>query len=368
MALGFTKPRYSPIAIDFGTDTLKVLQVSTGEHTQLVACAKQVIPELYRDDSAGRITYLADALRELLKRQPFKGKRAICSIPAHQTLIQPLEMDRADDAELDQQVGLHLIQRLNVDPARMVVRSTRVGKLVRNGQTKHQIMCIAARRDAVMKYIDLAHRCKLEVVGMHSEPMAVARAANMLGGKPNPDGATCFIDIGAAMTKLSITHGQQLIFAKVVHVGGDELTRELAHQRGIGFDDARQMRARADAKVAVGHAFATLAEEDTEPGGLSEHAEVIIESLTDELRLALRYYQGACPGRPVNQLVFVGGESENRSLCEAVARSLSVAAKLGDPFAAVDTLDQHENSEVEPHKPMPGWAVPLGLCFSEANL
>ncbi len=367
MALGFTKPRYSPIAIDFGTDTLKVLQVSMGDHTQLVASASHVIPELYRDDSAGRVTYLADALRDLLKGQAFKGKRAICSIPAYQTLIQPLEMDRADDAELNQQVGLHLIQRLDVDPSRMVVRCTRVGKLVRGGQTKHQVMCIAARRDAVMKYIDLAHRCKLEVVGMHSEPMAVVRAAKMLGGTDGPNGTTCFIDIGAGMTKLTVANGQELAFAKVVHVGGDELTRELSQKMGIGFDESRRLRARCAAEVAACASSTDTECEPSEAETLSEDSSVV-ELLIDELKLALRYYHNACPERPVKQLVFLGGESEDRQMCRKIARSVSTAAKLGDPFASVDTLDYHEHGGVEPHKPMPGWAVPLGLCFSEANL
>ena len=370
MALGFTKPRYSPIAIDFGTDTLKVLQVSMGEHTQLVACASQMIPELYRDESAGRITYLADTLRELLKSQPFKGRRAICSIPSYKTLVQSLEMDRADDSELTQQVGLHLIQRYDMDPSRMVIRCTRVGKLMRQGQIKHQVMCIAARRDAVMKYIDLANRCKLEVVGMHSEPMAIARAAKMLGGLSGQDGATCFIDIGAGTSKLAIVHDQELAFAKVVRVGGDELTREWSQQRGIGFDEARQARARTAMQIAVGanEVGETSDAESSESESLSEYADQVVQTLTDELRMALRYYHNACPNHPVKQLVFLGGESENRRMCQMIAQSLSIAAKLGDPFAGVDTLDQHEQSGVEPHKPMPAWAVPLGLCYSEANL
>ncbi|GAB4194707.1 MAG: hypothetical protein Kow00105_08950 [Phycisphaeraceae bacterium] len=381
MALGLTKPRYSPIAIDFGADTLKLLQVSLGDTPQLIAAASRVIPELYRDDGIGRLTYLADTLRELLKSQPFKGRRAICSIPAYQTLIQHIELTKTENDNFDQQVGLKLIQRFDVDPSRMVIRSHRVGKLIRDGQTRYQVVCIAARRDAVMKYIDVANRCKLEVVGMHSEPMAIVRAHPLLIGQDQPDSATCYIDLGASMTKLVIAHGADLAFAKTIHAGGDQLTRELAQKKGINFDQARTLRTRP-AALSTGPAHAavstlnqvedgTAAEvailEDTDTG-FDENNETI-DTLIDEIRLSLRYYHTAFPDRPVNQLVFLGGESQDIRLCQAVARSVRIAARLGDPFAGVDTLDVAGRVEgIDLYKPMPAWAVPLGLCFSEANL
>ncbi len=379
MALGFTKPKYSPIAIDFGADTLKLLQVTLGDPPQLVASACRVIPELYRDESAGRTTYIADALRDLLKSQPFKGRRAICSIPAYQTLIQQLELDKTDDSEFEQQVGLHLVQRFDVDPSRMVVRSHKVGKIIRNGLTKHQVVCIAARRDAVMKIIELANRCKLEVVGMHSEPMAIVKAHKYLSGNQNGSRTICYVDIGAGLTKVIVAHGNDLAFAKVIHAAGNQLTRELAQMRGIGFDDARKLRARTavhhsgESHAAIGAlgSIGQLSAAATEPisDDESPDASETIESLIDDLRLSLRYYHSTFPDKPINQLIFLGGESQDVRMCQTVAKSVSIAAKLGDPFAGVDTLENQDAAGgIEPYKPMPGWAVPLGLCFSDANL
>lgn len=377
MALGFTKPRYSPIAIDFGTDTLKVLQLSLGDAPQLIASASAVIPESARSDLNSRRAFLSGTLKNLLKSQPFRGKRAIVSIPAFQTLIQHIELTKAEHEDFEAQIGLHLIQRFNVDPARMVVRNHSVGKIVRDGVTKHQVVCIAARRDAVMKYIDLATQCKLEVVGMHSEPMALVRAHPLLlNGQDLGEGVPCYIDFGAGMTKLIVPHGEELAFAKTVHASGDHLTRELAQMRGINFDQARNLRV----QPSMQHAAATGEDgpglETSLADGASDsssHPEVevsdTVESLLDELRLSIRYYQSVFPERPIQQLVFLGGESQDVKLCQQIARSVRIAARLGDPFAGVDTLDFHSRSGgIESYKPMPGWAVPLGLCFSEANL
>jgi type IV pilus assembly protein PilM len=376
MALGFTKPKYSPIAIDFGTDTLKVLQLSLGDAPQLIAGACAVIPESARTDASSRRAFLAGTLRGLLKSQPFKGKRAICSIPAFQTLIQHVELTKAEHEDFDAQIGLHLIQRFNVDPSRMVVRNHSVGKIVRDGATKYQVVCIAARRDAVMKYIELATQCKLEVVGMHSEPMALVRAHPLLtNGQDTGPGVTCYVDIGAGMTKLIVPHGKELAFAKTVHAAGDHLTREVAQKRGINFDQARSLRAQPIAQQAACSEVGAL--DNSNPIGSQtidssvgdNEVSVTVESLIDELRLSIRYYHSIFPEKPIHQLVFIGGESQDVKMCQMIARSVRIAARLGDPFAGVDTLDhQGRSGGIEPYKPMPGWAVPLGLCFSEANL
>lgn len=371
MALGFSKPRYSPIAIDFGTDSLKLLQLSLGDPPELVAAARTVIPESARTDASARQAFLADALVDLLKSHPFKGRRAICSIPAFQTLIQHIELAKSEHEDFDSQIGLHLIQRFNVDPARMVIRNHKVGKVVRDGKTMQQVVCIAARRDVVMRYIELATRCKLEAVGMHSEPMAIVRAQPMLGAVPEGPGVACYIDIGAGLTKLVIAHDQELAFAKTVHAAGDQLTRQVAKQRGVSFDQARQLRASAaspQSQATTATIGAALGQDEPVLDPTTGTSDTL-ESLIEELRLSIRYYHSIFPDRPIQKLVFLGGESQDVTMCQAVARSVRLAAQLGDPFAGIDLSDAPAVADgLDADQPRPGWAVPLGLCFSEANL
>ena len=127
-----------------------------------------MIPDEARTSADVRHAFLTEALRNLLKSQKFKGRKAICSIPAFQTLMQHLEIARLDHEDFDAQVHLHLRQRLNVDSTRMVIRHYQVGQVVRDGTTKQEVICLAASREAVMRYIETAHRAKLDLVGMHS--------------------------------------------------------------------------------------------------------------------------------------------------------------------------------------------------------
>ncbi len=96
MSIAWTRTRFSPIAIDFGADSLKLLQVlpdtssggASGGPPLMVAAAAVAVPDEARGDGAARRAFFADALRQALKTQTFHGKHAVCSTPGYQTLIQ----------------------------------------------------------------------------------------------------------------------------------------------------------------------------------------------------------------------------------------------------------------------------------------
>ncbi|MEL7087798.1 MAG: hypothetical protein AAGL98_05050, partial [Planctomycetota bacterium] len=69
MAFGKPKSRVSPIGIDFGADSIKLLQVVPGDPPELVALGSATVPEEARSDLTARQAFLEDALPSLLRRK-----------------------------------------------------------------------------------------------------------------------------------------------------------------------------------------------------------------------------------------------------------------------------------------------------------
>ena len=402
MAFGINKTRLTPIAIDFGVDSLKLLQISTnGETTQLVGAASMVIPESARKDSAARYTFLGDALKELVRQQPFKGRRVMCAIPAFQTLVNTFELACNENDDINQQVNLHLQTVMEKDPSRMVIRNQRVGSIVRDGSMRQRVICIAASRAVVMRYLELAAAAKLEVVGMHSEPLCIARGFSELYNRREADQkeARCFIDIGAAATKLVILRDQEILLARNIAVCGDEMTRRHAREHKMDFAEARLARIREAANPQAARPFPTFADKqkseqikaalngmdqgalalDTEeqtnrerglidkPAEISELDETL-DTLIDDIRLTVRYHNTVRQDAAVKRVVLLGGEAHQRCVAEAIAYAFGVPTYVGDPLARVMRTPGLTPLGVNMNQPQPGWAVPLGLCLSDANL
>jgi len=395
MALGWSKSRTSPIGIDFGADTLKLLQINPSSPPQLVAAAAVVMPDHARRDPSSRSEFLAEALKTALKQQPFKGRRCVISLPAYQTMVHNFELSTNEHENVKQAVEMQLRQRLNVDPNRMVVRIFEVGQVVREGVSKHEVVVMAAAKESVMKYIESAQRAKLDVVGVECEAHAVLAAFGTMISNTDQQHATdptalCFIDMGGAMTKVVIAHGQDMVFAKTINAGGDHITRQLAEARGISFEEARKARIAGAAETATADTapVATATSSDTPPAGTGlpsldtqpdfrtagAHSAGdgqpplstdTVDSIIDELQLCLRYYASLFPQRPVSKLVFFGGEANNIKTCQSIARAVRIGAQLGDPMARMITLGRGLAAGVDVNQPQPGWAVPLGLCLKE---
>jgi len=412
MAWGWSKTRYSPIAIDFGADSLKLLQIVPSDPPQLVAAASVELPDQARLDPESRKTFFSQALKEALKSHPFKGRRAICSVPAYQTLVHHLQVSPSDDESvIESQIHQHLRQRLNVEPLRMVVRHFQVGQVIRDGTAKEEVICLAVSREAALGCISMVQRAKLEVVGMHSEPLAILRAFSHLYRRDNDaNRVVCFVDLGSATTKVVIAHGTEMKFAKTIHFAGEHFTRSLAKAEGLTFCDARLARiqrvtdgvdqssvppASEQEPIVLGPPkrgggvggsgvsdlspqsvarAAAVTETSTQQSpivkpAVNNHLGDALDCLLDELLLCVRYHQSTFSNRPIEKIVFLGGESRQVWICQKIARTLRIGAQLGDPMARLVSVNQVRKSVgLDLRKPQPGWAVPVGLCLSEANL
>ncbi len=367
MAFGKTKSRISPIAIDFGADSLKLLQIIPGDPPELVALGSTTVPEAARTDLNARHEFLSDALPTLLRRQPFRNRRVMLSTPASQTLVNNLLISRCPPNEINGQVDLALRERLGIEPTRMVIRNYEACEVTRQDRPMQEVIIFAAGRDVVMRYVDLMNRLKLEVDGMHCEAACVLRAFSYLdAGRDTADreDATAFIDLGAATSKIVIARGGKMLLAKTIHAGGDHWTRRLAADRNMAFAEARLMRV---AEAAGGGADAASTATATLAGDGDEDCDTTA-CLVDELRMTFRHHDARHPGHPIRRLVFVGGEAQRHELCRRLARSVGVAAQLGDPFARLSRINAGTSPlSVDLSQPQPAWAVALGLCLSDAN-
>ena len=90
-----------------------------------------------------------------------------------------------------------------------------------------------------------------------------------------------------------------------------------------------------------------------------------LNRLVEELELCRRYYETTFPDKPVQRLIFIGGEARQKALCQHIARAMGLAAQVGDPMVrfkrdanADDLADGLDRKQQHP-----AWSVALGLSM-----
>lgn len=435
MALAMFSSHTGPIVADFGSSSVKLLQLSGGEKPTVIAAAELVIPDDLRSGSIDRrFEYFASELPKLLDSAGFKGKRIVCCPASAQMLVQHMQVNGVDPYAVKEQINTNLEQQLGVPMRGLIVRSIPVGDASREGQGKSEHIVFATARDDVMRYVELFKRMKRQLVGVHNEVQSLIYAFEHINRRTeDADVATLYVDIGWGSTKVVIGHGTSIVFAKCIALGGKHfdnlvaqclrcdiatararrLTEDLLPLRqapaptqaksrqdsldegGLAMLRAGQAKADADDRVASRTAPDSLeqldklrpavgVEEDRRGGGshpsLGPNVPIgdgpvrspvdfreLLESLSDELSMCARYHAACFAGKPIQRVIFLGGEARQIGLCQYLAESLHLSAKVGDPLARL--LGPTPPAGLpEPDQAHPSWAVACGLCTAPTDL
>lgn len=414
-----------PIAIDFGAGALKLLQLAGGDPPALIAAASIDTPEQLLSDHAKRFEFQFQALPRLLKGGGFKGKRAVCSIPAGQTFIKHMQFPKSDNVDLADLVKVGVPNALNCDPDALILRHYAVdgaatpgsGGAHDNSAMKQEVICMAAAREFVQRIMQAIRGAGLDCVGIHPEAVATVRAFEHINRRISDQHvSTLYLDLACGTTKVWIAHGSTLIFAKTIQLGGRDLDAAVA--RALDLDtatarakrlaasvlvapavrpmDPNSMEARARAAAAMSAASGGLIENPEEttatlqerraqkiaPGLTPQVADQntaalappefdladTLDNLTDEVAMCLRYYEAMFPGKRVDRAIFFGGEARHRGLCQHVARKLRLPAHVADPLARMARTGKESVRGVDFTTPQPGWTIPFGLCMCPTDL
>lgn len=398
--------RANPIGVDFGTDCLRMAQVQVvnNDH-KLIAAACCDVPSHVRSNPAARVEFFTEALRDLLAQGRFRGRQAILALPASSMITQHIRLAKMSDEETKAALPFELRGKLPYDPSHAIIRHLVAGEVFVEQEQRHEIIAMAAARETVNQLLASASRAKLDVVGMNVEPKAIIDCfSHVYRRRTDAEAVTCYVDLGASGTRAVIAQGTQILFARSIDFGGDHHTRRLADAMSLSFEDAKLRRLQlasqpaavedrsdrselpasdtpASDPEAADNSFALLgvalakhqraSEQPAAPATPTSLARPIDQlchdaamKLVDELNFCRRYYESVFPSKPLQKLIFVGGDARQRTLCQTIAREMRLAAQMGDPMVrmAKDTEVGIE-SGIDRRQPQPGWAVSLGLSM-----
>jgi len=366
MAISMFSSQASPIAIDFGTSSVKLLQVAPGDPPALLAAAEIEIPDELRGDSAKRFEFLNDALPTVIRKGRFKGRRATCSIPSSRTFVQHIQVPTGGGVKPEDFINTQLHIQTGVTPSNLVIRTVNVAELVREDGTKAETICFAVPRDVVMKQIDLLKKCRLEVGGVHTEQHAMVWAYQHLHAVED-DLTTLYVDVGWGSTKVGIGHGGDLVFSKSIRISGQHFDKETASSMDGDAPTARahriasiesRMNAAQEAAGAAATATATAP-----PAAPAADDRPFVDAVVEELRMCVRYHRSMFSDRRIDRVIFLGGECRDADLCRTIAAAVEAPGHIGDPLARLRTDEAPAKCGVDLGRMQPGWGVVCGLCI-----
>lgn len=403
-----------PVAVDFGTTALRILKLSTAEPPAIICAASLPTPDTLIGDPAKRFAYQLEQLPGLFRKNKIGAGRAVASIPAFATFCRNLQVGAAELGELNSYVAMMLSSELNCMPDALlcrpvIVEGANAGGSVGSG--KSEVIAMATPIGVVDRIMAALRAAKQLPVAIVPESIAMAQAFDHMTARASDVSLTSlFLDLGYAGTRLTITHGRDVVFIKNIEIGGRYLDQHLsqaakctlteAHSKRLAMSVVAKEIVKATAssgkplsmgasgmphldaavKSAEQHPAVALMDErraGAAPGGSIDltSAEACpadltepLSVLTDEIALCMRYHESLFPGNKIGRAIFVGGEARHVALCQHIAKMLRLPAHVADPLARFGRGGKERLEGVDLKQPQPGWCVCAGLAVGPTDL
>jgi type IV pilus assembly protein PilM len=193
----------------------------------------------------------------------------------------------------------------------------------------------AADKTMVQSFARALRKAGLQPVACQYGPLSEARALSFQRDRVQ---AQVLVNIGAEKTSFAATNGIDVLFSRLIDIGGNDFTRAVAERLHMPFEGAERL------KRDYGLNLPGEVDEDLPLVGLAQQA---LLAPTDRLVQALadmRSYYERQPsvGRPVSDLVLVGGGAHLSGLAEQISLYLGLPLQpaVAQPnFAVVPNID-----------------------------
>jgi type IV pilus assembly protein PilM len=355
------KRKAGPIAIDFGTCTLRAMQLAgSGDQHEVIAAAQHTYPARGLTTEREQREVI-EALQAVLREKRFVGRQTVSALGGRELLIKNIRLPEMPETELASAVRFEAQERIGDLDQDAEVRFIPAGRVSGDADPQQEVIVMAAPASAVRRHLELLSEAGLVSVGIDAAPCAIFRPFDRyLRRSEDQEQVNVFVDVGWAGTRLVIAKGSEIVFMWSIDVGGVLFDRLVASNLSLDLTQARELRRR------IASVRSDNRERDPEIGSSTiDRVDTAVhpawEKLGKEIGLCLRYYGVTFRGARPDTVTCVGGESLHAPYLQHLSEVTGLRCRVGSPLRNVKcapALPVHET-----RGPMADWTTAVGLSM-----
>jgi type IV pilus assembly protein PilM len=322
---------HGPIGLELGRERMHLAQLERdAEGNVRFRAQASVAYSGSREDSLASRQKFKPLVKRALHSAPFRGKRIVTCLPPSDTRIMSITYEiggaRDDDAALLQLMRSRLdgpLEDYVIDY--LPVRST--------PKDEQRLAVVAvARREKVLRLLDLLRTSGLKVEALEIGPAAIKRLVGALSMRRGPENVL-IVNCGHSHSYLTMLSGRRLLLDQQVDFGERQLIERLSSELDMseGAVEVTVHRVGIDAK------FDPHLTELSNTG--LEVSQVILDilkpkllALVEEIKRALRYVTYETRGEPVHRMYLMGGFADWNGADRVLRRLIDIPVeKLPSP-------------------------------------
>lgn len=353
--------KHGPIGLDLGASSVKLIQFAESQgRLSLIAAGHRDLP--ITDDPQAAHEAAGQAIRSLLTAHRFEGREVVTALGHREYQMKSIRVPPMPPEEMESAVAFEAQERFDLGGATAQFRYLEAGEVRHGNELKHELIVFAATDAVVQERLTFLQSLKLDPIAVDLSPCAVARSfVRFLRRAGDASAVNVFLDVGLRGTTILITRGAELVFLKVIDVGGQAMTDAVARSLAIPAAEAAQLRLtilrdqsgrRGDVESMVPAEVRAAVADAVRPSA---------DQIAKDVQLCLRYYAVTFRGQRAESVTLVGGEAHEPVLLKSLQDAVDVPCMTGYPLRGVQNLGDLTSREERAFHP--AWGVACGLAL-----
>jgi type IV pilus assembly protein PilM len=358
---GLTGSQVQPIGVDFGHDSVKMLQLEVrGGRLVVHAAARQSLETSARINPERAFASAVKIVREMLRGGDFQGKRIVAALPRDIVHIKNLRLPIMPAAELVAVIRTEAKGVFPFDLNEARVEFLPAGEVRQGTDVRQEVLVLATKHEDVDRFVERVHGAGVVIDSLDVEPCALYRGVERFVRRREDDQEVfVMLDIGLRRSHVLIGKGRDISFFKPIEIGGGRLNEAVSKKLGISDDEARALRRRLGESGAGDPGN----RRDSVRRAVFDATRSTMEELAREVSLCLRYHAVTFRGHRPGKVRLLGGEAYDPQLLAILKSVLPITIETGRPLFSADcsvmkASDKRGSAE---------WALALGLALKRTT-
>lgn len=350
------------IGLDIGSSGVRAAHVGLADRPPVLLNFGQVSlpPGAVRDGEIIDVGTVGHAISELWRRAGFKRKVVYLGVANQNVVARPVDLPYLPEQELRAALQFQVQDYIPIPIDDAILDFQVLDEfLTDNGDRMLRIMLVAAHRATIGATVEAVERAGLTPAGIDFIPLTLIRSLGARAMGPGGEGEA-IIDIGAGVTNIVVHENTIPRFARVLSIGGNDLTDALAAGLGVSFEDAESIKQRLGlgGPEAPPPAPAMVPGQPAQPPApqTGDVAGRILDqratSFVEEIRGSLDYYLAQAEATRISRVILSGGASKLPGLAQRLANALRLPVEHGRVLGSVKVgkigLNDAQLAEAEP--------------------
>jgi len=341
------------VGLDIGDSSIKVVELKDlgkGRGFQLAKMGSESLSaEAIVDGAIMDSQMVIETIKRLFQRLKIKNTQVATALSGHSVIVKRISLPVMTAAELAESIHWEAEQYIpfDIDDVNLDYQILDGSSL--SGEGNMDVLLAAAKKDKISDYTSAITQAGLQPVAVDIAAFAMQNAfeANY---EFEPHQIIALVDIGAAVSSITVLHGGTSVYWRDINVGGNQYTDAIQKDLNLSAEQAERLKRGEEIDgIPYERVLPILA--------------AVNEDVGTEIQKTLDFFkQISATDESLDRLYITGGSAQVVHLKEALGERLHTQVEMLNPFRRIQPASREVGQDVL-NEMTPTASVAVGLAL-----